>query len=51
MAYDLRPLKRVVRDTYPPEHPLQVISDEEDIIEDTMTLLGKAEVWLRLSHL
>ena len=51
MAYDLRPIKRFIRDNYPYDHPLQIIIQEKDTVEDTKELIGKAEVWLSLSHL
>lgn len=51
MAYDLRPIKRFIRENYPRGHPLQIIIQERDTVEDPKELIGKAEVWLRLSHL
>ncbi len=50
MGYDLRPVKRFVRNHYPDDHPLHIISFEKDTIEDPKELLGKVEVWLHLSH-
>ncbi len=50
MGYDLRPLKQFVMSQYREGHPLQVINQEKDRIEDTREFLAKVEIWLRLSH-
>ncbi len=50
MGYDLRPIKRFVRDHYPEGHSLRIILLENDWIDDPKELLGKVEVWLHLSH-
>ncbi len=50
MAYNLKPIKRFIRDHYPDDHPLRIILLEKDEIEDPKELLGKVEVWLHLSH-
>jgi len=48
---DIRLLKKCVKEHYPPDHPLQVIQHEEDIIKSAEEFLNKAEIWLELSDM
>lgn len=50
MTYDLRPIKKFIRNHYSEDHPLRIVLLEQDSIKDTKELLGKVEVWLHLSH-
>jgi len=50
MPFHIKTLKEFVDSSYPDNHPLRVILQEEDLIEDTREFLAKVEVWLKLSH-
>jgi hypothetical protein len=51
MRFDLRYFKKFIRESYSPDHPIQVANQEPDFTDDARELIAKAEVWLRLSHL
>ena len=50
MKFDLRDFKKFITNNYPKYHPLQVVNEEPDFIDDPKIMLGKAEIWLRLSN-
>ncbi len=49
--FDIRPMKYYVKKHFPPDHPIQVIQHEKDVITSVEEYLGKVEVWLELGEL